>query len=54
MFIKILDLADTIYSDQARTFPFTSQHGNKYIIVANHIDANYIFCEPMKTKTEVR
>jgi hypothetical protein len=52
MFIKIVDLADTIHFAQTGTFPFTSQSGNRYIMAAIHIDANYIFCKPMKNKTE--
>jgi hypothetical protein len=51
MFIKIMDLANTIHSNQTCTFPFTSQHSNRYIMVhimvAIHINASYIFCEPM-------
>ncbi len=52
MFIKIVDLADTVNSNQTGTFPFTSQLGNRYIMVAIHIDANYIFCKPIKNKPE--
>ncbi len=52
MFVKIMDLADTIHSDQTGAFPLTSQRGNRYIMVAIHIDTNYIFCKPMKNKTE--
>ncbi len=52
MFIKIVDLADTIHSNQTGAFSFTSQSSNRYIMVAIHINANYIFCEPMKNKTE--
>jgi hypothetical protein len=49
IFIQIEDLANTIHSDQTGAFPFTSQRGNMVMI---HVDANYIFCEPMKNKTE--
>jgi hypothetical protein len=52
MFIKIVDLAGTIHSDKIGAFPFTSQRGNRYIMVAIHINTNYIFCKPMKNKTE--
>ncbi len=52
MFIKVMDLADTIHSNQTGAFPFTSQHGNRYIMVAIHINTNYIFCKPMKNKSE--
>ena len=33
-------------------FSHTSQHGNRYIMVAVHLNANYIFAEPMKNRTE--
>jgi hypothetical protein len=52
MFIKIVDLADTIHSNQTSTFPVTSQCSNRYIVVAIHINTNYIFCKPMKNKME--
>jgi hypothetical protein len=52
MFIKIVDLADTIHSNQTGAFPFTAQCGNRYIMLAIHIGANYIFCKPMENKTE--
>jgi hypothetical protein len=52
MFIKIMDLTNTIHSNQIGAFQFTSQRSNRYIIVAIHINANYILCKPMKNKTE--
>jgi hypothetical protein len=52
MIIKVADLANTIHSNQTGAFPFTSQSGNRYIMIAIHIDANYIFCKLMKNKTE--
>jgi hypothetical protein len=52
MLIKVMDLADTIHSNQTGAFPFTLQCGKRYIMVAIHIDANYIFCKPTKKKTE--
>jgi hypothetical protein len=52
MFIKVVDLANIIHSNQTGTFPFISQCGNRYIMFAIHINANYIFCKPMKNKTE--
>ncbi len=52
MFIKIMDLTNTTHSDQTGAFPFTSQCSNRYTMVAIHINANYIFCKQMKTKTE--
>jgi hypothetical protein len=29
-----------------------SQHGNRYIMVAIHLDANYIFVEPMRSRSQ--
>jgi hypothetical protein len=33
-------------------FPFTSQQGNRYIMVAIHLDANYIFVEIMRSRSK--
>ncbi len=52
IFFHIEDLSETIHTDQTGGFPFTSQQGNRYIMVAIHLDANYIFNEPMKNRTE--
>jgi hypothetical protein len=52
IFIKIYELAETIHTDQTGAFPVTSQRGYRYIMVGIHIDANYIFCETMKNRTE--
>ncbi len=52
IFVCIEDLSDTIHSDQTGGFPYTSQHGKRYIMVAIHLDANYIFNKPMKNRTE--
>ncbi len=52
IFVRIEDFSDTIHSDQTGGFPYTSQRGNRYIMVAIHLNANYIFNEPMKNRTE--
>jgi hypothetical protein len=52
MFTTIVDLAEEIHTDQTSAFPHTSQRGNHYIMVAIHLDANYIFAAPMKNRTE--
>jgi hypothetical protein len=52
IFVKIYELAETIHTDQTGAFPVTSQRGYRYIMVGIHIDANYIFCETMKNRTE--
>jgi len=49
-FFCVDDLTDSIHTDQTRAFPFTSQRGNRYIMVAIHLDTNYIFVEPMRNR----
>ncbi len=48
IFMRIVDLANTIYSDQTGAFLFILQCGNKYIMVAIHVNANNIFFKPKK------
>jgi hypothetical protein len=48
----VMDLADTIHTDQTGAFPMTSQRGYRYIMVGIHIDANYIYCKLLKNRTE--
>ncbi len=38
--------------DQTGAFPMTSQREYRYIRVGIHLDANYIYCELMKNRTE--
>ena len=52
MFVQVTDLTEEIHTDQTGAFPHTSQRGNRYIMVAIHLDSNYIFAEPMKNRTE--
>jgi len=52
IFVRMVDLTDEIHTNQTSAFPHTSQRGNCYITVAIHLDANYIFVEPMKNRTE--
>jgi len=52
IFVKTYELSDEIHTDQTGKFPVTSQRGYRYIMVGIHIDANYIFCETMKNRTE--
>jgi hypothetical protein len=49
-FFRIEDLSDSILTDQTGAFPFTSLRGNRYIMVVIHLDANYIFVEPMRSR----
>jgi hypothetical protein len=52
IFTKTYKLTETIHTDQTGAFPVTSQRGYRYIMVGIHLDANYIFCETMKNRTE--
>jgi len=52
IFVCMVDLTDEIHTDQMGTFPHTPQRGNCYIMVAIHLDANYIFAKSMKNMTE--
>ena len=49
---RVNNLTDSIHTNQTGAFPFTSQQGNRYIMVAIHLDANYIFVEPMRNRTK--
>ncbi len=51
-FFRIKDLSDSIHTDQTSASPFMSQRGNRYIMVAIHLDANYIFIEPMRSRSK--
>jgi hypothetical protein len=46
------DPHEEIHTNQTGAFPHTSQCGNRYIMVAIHLDANYRFAEPMKNRME--
>ena len=51
VYFHVWDLSETIYSNTG-AFPYISQFGKKIIMVAVHMDANYIFAETMKNKTD--
>jgi hypothetical protein len=46
-FFHIEDLSNSIHTNQTGAFPFTSQQGNRYIMVAINLNANYIFVKPI-------
>jgi hypothetical protein len=52
IFVVIYELSNTVHTDQTGAFSLTSQQGYCYIMVGIHLDANYIFCELMKNRTE--
>jgi hypothetical protein len=52
IFFCIEDLSNSIHTNQTGAFPFTSQCGNRYIMVAIHLNANYIFVKPMHSRSK--
>jgi hypothetical protein len=52
IFLQVEDLNEEIHTNQTGAFPHTSQCSNRYIMVAIHLDVNYIFAEPMKNRME--
>ncbi len=52
IFVRVEDLNEEIHTNQTGAFLHTSQRGNPYIMVAIHLDANYIFAKPMKNRME--
>ncbi len=52
IFVCMEDCNEEVHTNQTGAFPHTSQHGNSYIMVAVHLNANYIFAKPMKNRKE--
>ena len=52
VYFHVWDMSETIYSDDTGAFPYISQFGKKIIMIAIHVDANYIFAETMKNKSD--
>ncbi len=52
IFVRVEDLNEEIHTNQTGAFPPTPQRGNCYIMVAIHLNANYIFAAPMKNRME--
>ena len=52
MYFREMDMSETIHSDDTGPFPYTSQWGNKIVMIAVHLDTNYIFAEPMRNKMD--
>ncbi len=50
IFVRVEDLNEEIHTNQTGAFPHTSQHGNRYIMVAVRLNANYIFAKPTKNR----
>jgi hypothetical protein len=52
IFVRVEDLFEEVHTNQTVAFPHMSQRGNQYIMVAVHLNVNYIFAMPMKNRTE--
>ena len=48
-FFCIDDLTDSIHTDQTGACHFMSQQGNRYIMLAIHLDANYFLSNQCTT-----
>ncbi len=51
-FFHIEDISNLIHTDQTGAFPFISQQGHRYIMVAIHLNVNYIFVKPMCSRSK--
>jgi hypothetical protein len=51
-FFRIEGLSESIQTNQMGAFPFTAQQGNRYYMVAIHLNTNYIFVEPMQSRSK--
>jgi hypothetical protein len=52
--IQIIDLKDTLYTDQTGLFPFVSSLGNYYIMILHHVDSNSSWSEALKNKSKCK
>jgi hypothetical protein len=50
--LQTYDANETMYTDQTGRFPHISSRGNRYQMIAFHVDSNSIWVEPMKDRTE--
>ena len=54
MFVKVVDLKETMYSDQTGKFLYLSSKGVRYIMIAYHTNENYISSNPMRNRNEAQ
>jgi hypothetical protein len=50
--IWIIDLKDTLYTDQMGRFPFVSSLGNSYIMIIHHVDSNSSWSKALKNSSK--
>jgi hypothetical protein len=46
--IRVIELKDTMYTDQTGHFPFISSLGNRYIMILHHVDSNSSWSKALK------
>ena len=51
-FFAIVDMAEMIHSDDIGPFPYILQKGKQILMIAIHVNANYIFAKTIRNKTE--
>ncbi len=50
--IQVIDLKDTMYTDQTGSFPFVSSLGNHYIMILHHVDSNSSWSKALKNNSK--
>ncbi len=50
--IQVIDLKDTMYTDQMSRFHFISSLGNHYIMILHHVDSNSSWSKALKNNSE--
>ncbi len=50
--IRVINLKDTMYTDQTSHFPFVSSLGNCYIMILPHVDSNSSWSKALKNNSE--
>ena len=50
--IQIIDLKDSLYTDQTGRFPFVSSLGNCYIMILHHMDSNSSWSKALKNNSK--
>jgi hypothetical protein len=50
--IRVINLKDTMYTDQMGHFPFVSSLGNRYIMILHHVDSNSSWSKALKNNSK--
>ena len=52
MFIQVYNPTDTMYTDQTGKFPFCSSSGQKYQVVAHHVNSKWALIKTTSRRTK--